>query len=146
MKVMHQSQSPRSRNVFPQAAGKSCNDAKKSLSTLAHCSNGYTYSMTKMSLWVLCESCNKKRRTACSMVLCRVCYLPAAVTDNAARIAIHILGKCVGPFLDTTTADTAFDSDGHVTVVTPMEHCSSPAVCLCTHCLEPLVHGRYGYE
>jgi hypothetical protein len=80
------------------------------------------------------------------MVLCRVCYLPAAVTDNAARIAIHILGKGPVTFLDTTTADTAFDSDGHVTVVAPLEHCNSPAVCLCTHCLEPLVHVRYEYE
>ena len=117
-----------------------------SLSTLAHCSNGLAYSMTKMSLSVLCESCNKKRRTGCSMVLCRLCYLPAAVTDNAARIAIHILGKCVGPFLDAATADTAFDSDGHVTVVGPPEHCNSPAVCLCTHCLGPLAHDRIGYE
>ena len=143
---MHQKGSPRSRYVSPHAAKMSVYAPKMSLSTLEHCSNGYTYSMTKMPLSLLCESCNKKRRTACSMVLCRLCYLPAAVTDNAARIAIHILGQCVGPFLDTTTADTAFDSDGHVTVVAPSEHCSSPAVCLCTHCLGPLVHDRYEYE
>jgi len=117
-----------------------------SLSTLEHCSYGLAYSMTKMSLSVLCESHNKKRRTVCSMVLCRLCYLPAAVTDNAARIPIHILGQCVGPFLDTATTDNTLNSDGHVTVVAPMEHCSDPAVCLYTHCLGPLAHDRYEYE
>jgi len=143
---MYQKGSPRHKGAQYHTAKLSVYDPKMSLSTLEHCSNGYTYSMTKMSLSVLCESCNKKRRTGCSMVLCRLCYLPAAVTDNAARIAIHILGKCVSPFLDTTTADTAFDSDGHVTVVAPSEHCSSPAVCLYTHCLGLPAHVRYGYE
>jgi len=102
--------------------------------------------MTKMSLSILCDAISKKRRTACSMVLCRVCYLPAVVTDNATRIAIHILGQCVGPFLDTATAHTALDNDGHVTVGVPPEHCSSPAVCLCTHCRKLPVHDRYEYE
>lgn len=143
---MHQVGKSRSKGAGPHAAKMSVYAPKMSLSTLEHCSNGYTYSVTKMSLSLLCESCNKKRRTACSMVLCRLCYLPAAVTDNAARIAIHILGKSPVTFLDTTTADTAFDSDGHVTVVAPSEHCNSPAVCLCTHCLAPLVHVRYEYE
>jgi len=143
---MHQSESARSKGTHPHAAKMSVYAVYMSLSTLEHCSNGLAYSMSKMPLSLLCESCNKKRRTVCSMVLCRVCYLPAAVTDNAARIAIHILGQCVSPFLDTTTADTAFDSDGHVTVVAPSEHCNSPAVCLCTHCLGLPAHVRYGYE
>ena len=143
---MHQRESARSKGARPSIAKMSVYASDMSLSTLEHCSNGLAYSMTKMPLSVLCESCNKKRRTACSMVLCRLCYLPAAVTDNAARIAIHILGKSPVTFLDTAAAHTAFDSDEHVTVVAPMEHCNSPAVCLCTHCLAPLVHVRYEYE
>jgi len=69
--------------------------------------------MAKMSLRVLCGSVSKKRRTVYGTVRIGVVLPTTEFADNAARVLIYILGKCVIPLLNTAAADTALNGYSH---------------------------------
>jgi len=102
--------------------------------------------MSKKSLRLLCEAVSKKRKGVYGTIRSGAVLPTTHGTHGTTRLMVHVLSKGPVSSLELSPTDTTLNGYRHGFTGAPLEHCSSPAVCLCTHCLGPLVHARSEYE